>query len=116
LELRTGAPVLFNVNTPHYKNGERGVVRGIDTLDGETVVWVEKEDQVLAVYPYRFTLIRHGLEEEEGPAPEIAASFYQYPLQLAWSTTIHKSQGMSLKKMAVTLEGIFEKAQSYVAL
>lgn len=40
----------------------------------------------------------------------------QFPLRLAYGITIHKSQGMSLDKLAVDCSRIFEEGQAYVAI
>ena len=40
----------------------------------------------------------------------------QVPLELAWGVSIHKSQGMTLQRCEISLDGIFECAQTYVAM
>ncbi len=47
----------------------------------------------------------------------IKGSFIQYPIKLAWATTIHKSQGQTFERVAIDLDtGAFDHGQTYVAL
>ena len=64
---------------------------------------------------------REALVEPEQWAIEdenekILAKRIQLPLILAWSLSIHKSQGQTLPKVRVDLKRVFEKGQAYVAL
>lgn len=42
---------------------------------------------------------------------------YQFPLTLAWATTIHKVQGLTLNEIVVDMDGTsrFSPGQAYVA-
>jgi ATP-dependent DNA helicase PIF1 len=134
LSLRLGAQVMLLKNLDQQAklvNGSRGVVTGfeapavderlkrvtmhpkdmpplvprvafqVDPLAG-AAGWLTR-----VVYPEEWTV-------EEGG--RTVASRTQVPLKLAWSISIHKSQGMTIPSLEVELSSCFEAGQAYVAL
>lgn len=66
------------------------------------------ESRIVLVRPETWAM------EDEKDVPLVSRT--QLPLILAWSLSIHKSQGQTLSKVKVDLKRVFEKGQAYVAL
>lgn len=122
LTIKDGAQVMLlnNDSQGRWVNGSIGKVIGVGEGDkGTEVVFVELENgKVVEVETYNWTIFKYiyndkinALETEE------SGSFLQYPLKLAWSLTIHKSQGKTFDKVIVDIGwGTFAFGQVYVAL
>src|SRR5690606_27234673 len=108
LELKTGAQVMFIKNNYEagYVNGTLGRVTGF-TEKGNPLVKTFDNDLIEAKAEI------WAIEDESGKP---LASFIQIPLRLAWSITVHKSQGMTLDKAMIDLSRAFEQGQGYVAI
>jgi ATP-dependent exoDNAse (exonuclease V) alpha subunit len=108
LQLKVGAPVIMLVNDRDagYVNGSRATV--VECGASCIKVRLERDDWELEVG-------RHTWELEDGNG-RVLATFRQFPMKLAWAMTVHKSQGMSLDRVAFDPRGTFERGQAYVAL
>lgn len=59
------------------------------------------------IVPHKWHVTEQGLGTVE---------LWQVPLLMAWAMTIHKCQGMSLDRAVISMGGIFDYGQAYVAL
>ncbi len=107
LVLKLGCRVMFLQNDPQKRwvNGTRGVVTDI-ALDKIIV----KKDNGREVQVDKSSF---ALQDAEG---NIMASVIQFPLTLAYATTIHKSQGATLEDLWCDLSSLWEPGHAYVAL
>jgi ATP-dependent exoDNAse (exonuclease V) alpha subunit len=74
--------------------------------------------KILEILPYTWNKAKSKFDKESGELTrETLGSFTQFPLRLAWATTIHKSQGKTFDRIVIDLgRGAFAAGQSYVAL
>ena len=110
LSLKIGAQVCLTRNlnvTAGLTNGARGVVTGFDAR-GLPLVRFNHHPQIQTIKPVTYTYRNLA-------GPDVAKR-RQVPLCLAWVTSIHKSQGMTLDHVVADLRGIFEFGQAYVAV
>ena len=118
LSLKVGSPVLHLANNSltGLCNGSSGVVEDFSD-DGKPIV---RFYDTMAKSYASFTISPHKwcIEERDAYTGQMktVASKTQYPLVLAYSVSIHKSQGTTLDPVIVNLTDIFAKSQAYVAL
>ncbi len=121
LRLRKGAQVMFVRNDLEDKQFVNGTIGKIIQLSQDSIV-VETEEyggkkRTIDVPKIEWEIIRYRASVTGSIETEVAGSFTQYPLKLAWAITIHKSQGKTFDKVLIDLGGgAFEHGQLYVAL
>ena len=107
-------------------NGIRGIIKSIVTNNQGcvTTILVQFDDkkvgekakalsQYKSRYPDAVPIYRHGVPFQH---KNITVFRSQFPLVLAWASTIHSVQGLTVDRIVVDLSKIFATGQAYVAL
>eukprot|EP00792_Barthelona_sp_PAP020_P006193 TRINITY_DN2933_c4_g1_i2.p1 TRINITY_DN2933_c4_g1~~TRINITY_DN2933_c4_g1_i2.p1 ORF type:complete len:557 (+),score=146.39 TRINITY_DN2933_c4_g1_i2:587-2257(+) len=112
LKLKIDAIVMLLKNTrfedKYLANGSIGRVVSWDDDEKNAKVTVEFDGG----YVNDFGLESFDVERQG----QVVAKRRQVPLKLAWATTIHKSQGLTLSNVAMDLSSCFAPGHAYVAL
>lgn len=119
LVLKVGSQVMFVKNDSsadkRYFNGKIGKVILLDK--DEVVVKCPDDDFNIITKTEVWENINYAVDKDTKAISENKiGSFSQIPLRLAWSITIHKSQGLTFEKAIIDSEGAFAHGQTYVAL
>lgn len=119
LELKKGAQVMFIKNDPtgeqRFFNGKIAVVTELRTDLIE--VQAEGTNEKIILEKYTWKNIKYTTDKVTGEIEEeLAGTFTQYPLKLAWAITVHKSQGLTFDKAIIDIGNAFAPGQIYVAL
>lgn len=118
LALKPQARVMLLKNDPdkRWVNGTLATV----VRCGEKAVEVmpDGDNKSYEITPHKWERRRYNWNAAENVIEsEAVGSYSQLPLKLAWASTIHKAQGLSLEDVRVDLSGgSFASGQAYVAL
>jgi ATP-dependent DNA helicase PIF1 len=123
LELKEGAQVMLLNNDPagRWVNGSIGKITKIefDDIELDDVLTVKLDTgKTVKVCKHDWNIHKYFFNEDTQKLDtEVAGSFHQFPLRLAWAVTIHKSQGKTFEKVIIDIgRGTFAHGQIYVAL
>ncbi|MBL0690284.1 MAG: AAA family ATPase [Alphaproteobacteria bacterium] len=116
LVLKNGCRIMFNKNNrPLWSNGDTGTI--LSMSDDRITVVLNSSQKLVDVHKEKWQHIRYTYNmETQKIVEEITGEYEQFPLQLGYGITIHKSQGKTLENIVIDLgRGTFAHGQLYVA-
>ncbi|HPN67577.1 MAG TPA: AAA family ATPase [bacterium] len=123
LSIKINAQIMMLTNDPagRWVNGSMGQVVDIvtDCKTHQDILIVEIfGEKLVEVTPHTWEASRFYYDTDTQAINfDVAGSFTQYPLRLAWAITIHKSQGKTFDKVIIDIgRGSFSAGQVYVAV
>lgn len=121
LALKRGSRVILCANNQAegYVNGSTGTLTEIGRgRDGLPVAKVVLDDsRLVTVRSHTWEASEYRVQlREAGFLRAVTGTYTQLPILPGWAITIHRSQGMSMPRVHIDPDGIFEAGQAYVAL
>lgn len=118
LKLKVGAQIMFIKNdTGEFKRYYNGKIGKIKELEETSITVVFDDESEVEVERAVWNNIQYTYNREQKKiVEEIVGTFEQFPIRLAWATTVHKSQGLTFEKVIADLGRAFAPGQVYVAL
>lgn len=120
LSLKIGAQVMLTSNDreKRFINGTVGRVEDMGYENGEPVISIRLHNgKLVDVGRNSWEMFKFNYSAKSGRiTTEVAGTYTQLPLMLAWGITIHKSQGKTFDRLAIDLPQSFAHGQTYVAL
>ena len=117
LKLKQGALVMFVKNGDKWHNGSVGRVEVLNACEIIVQLLDDGKNDIVVVKPEKWEKIEYSRDENDRIIENEVGSYKQFPLQLGYAMTIHKSQGKTLGKVIIDISrGAFAHGQTYVAL
>ena len=117
LKLKQGALVMFVKNGDKWHNGSVGRVEVLNAREIIVQLLDDAKNDMVVVKPEKWEKIEYSRDENDRIIENEVGSYNQFPLQLGYAMTIHKSQGKTLGKVIIDISrGAFAHGQTYVAL
>lgn len=117
LVLKEGAQIMFVKNDNRNQDFYNGKLAKVTELGEDHIrVKMSGEDRELDLEPMDWNNIKYEVDDNKELKEDIAGTFSQYPIKLAWAITVHKSQGLTFDRAVIDVGKAFAPGQVYVAL
>lgn len=119
LEIKEGAQIMFIKNdTSGFSEYFNGKMATIKSIEGGKILVIMSDSKVeftltKEVWENKKYIVNEDTKELE---EEVVGTFEHYPVKLAWSVTVHKSQGLTFDRAIIDVGQAFAPGQVYVAL